>query len=127
MSYKGWNEVEFGVILSPMQENGVEALEKQPEDRKYTEFSSYTQSVAYWRVNKPIYNAHTCINCLFCWVYCPDASIIARDGNMSNVDYTHCKGCGICAQVCPSNPKSLIMFNDREEPENALKSWPEKK
>jgi pyruvate ferredoxin oxidoreductase delta subunit len=29
--------------------------------------------------------------------------------------------------VCPTNPKSLLMFNETEENEDALALWPEKK
>ncbi len=33
--------------------------------------------------------------------FCPDSSIPVRDGRRTDFDYDHCKGCGICAQVCP--------------------------
>jgi pyruvate ferredoxin oxidoreductase delta subunit len=45
---------------------------------------------------------------------------------MQGVDYDHCKGCGICVEVCPTNPKSLLMFNENEKNEVALTKWPEK-
>ena len=38
-----------------------------------------------------------------------------------------CKGCGLCVSVCPTNPKSLLMFNEFETVEDALASWPVKK
>jgi len=36
-----------------------------------------------------------------CWLYCPDSSVIVSDEKMKEFDYDHCKGCGICAKVCP--------------------------
>ena len=33
---------------------------------------------------------------------CPDSSIpVDADGKRTDFDYDHCKGCGICAEVCP--------------------------
>ncbi|MBU1061932.1 MAG: 4Fe-4S binding protein [Candidatus Omnitrophica bacterium] len=54
-----------------------------------------------WRIFRPEKNKIKCINCLFCWIYCPDSSIIVKDEKMVGFDYEHCKGCGICAKVCP--------------------------
>lgn len=123
---KGWNEFDIGSVLFPLGEDGVQAQEKKPESRSYTENSSRSASVAHWRVKKPIHNHDYCINCFFCWVYCPDASILAKDDQMSGVDYKHCKGCGICVSVCPTNPKSLLMFDEVEEEQDAFKKWPQK-
>jgi pyruvate ferredoxin oxidoreductase delta subunit len=46
---------------------------------------------------------------------------------MLGIDYDHCKGCQVCVEVCPTNPKSLLMFVEAEEIETALAQWPEKK
>ena len=54
-----------------------------------------------WRTFRPEKNAKKCTNCLMCWIYCPDSSINVADGKMASFDYEHCKGCGICASVCP--------------------------
>ncbi len=113
MNYKGWNEFEAGSVLFPF-DKGNAAVEKHADSRNYREDSSYKASVAHWRVEKPVHNVEHCINCYFCWVYCPDSSILVRDEKMSGVDYVHCKGCGVCVDVCPTNPKSLLMFSDYE-------------
>jgi len=123
-TYKGWDEFEIGTLLFPLKETPSEVNTVHSEDRAYTENSSYAASVAHWRVEKPIFNGDHCINCFFCWLYCPDSSILARDEKMSGIDYVHCKGCGVCASVCPTNPKSLIMFNDHESSDVALNNWP---
>ena len=54
-----------------------------------------------WRTFRPEMNEKKCINCMLCWMYCPDAAIKVEDGKMVGFDYEHCKGCGICAKVCP--------------------------
>ncbi|HIY44040.1 MAG TPA: 4Fe-4S dicluster domain-containing protein [Candidatus Helicobacter avistercoris] len=125
---KGWNEFEIGSVLFPFEssEDGIKVQEKLPEKRAYTENSSKQASVAHWRVQKPVHNNNICINCFNCWVYCPDGAILARDEKLSGVDYVHCKGCGVCVQVCPTNPKSLLMFDENEENTDALAKWPQK-
>ncbi len=57
-----------------------------------------------------------CINCLLCWVYCPDMSIQVENGRFKGIDYRYCKGCGVCAQVCPGKRgnKALMMLLDEE-------------
>ncbi|NOX97444.1 MAG: ferredoxin [Nitrospirae bacterium] len=54
-----------------------------------------------WRTYRPIWDKEKCKNCLLCWIYCPDSSIILKDGKMVGQDYRFCKGCGICARECP--------------------------
>jgi len=67
-----------------------------------------------WRTFRPIWDEEKCIHCLTCWVYCPDAAIIVKDGKMVGIDYDHCKGCGICANHCPSKVHALQMVNESE-------------
>lgn len=31
----------------------------------------------------------------------PDSSIPVKDGKRLDFDFKHCKGCGICVEVCP--------------------------
>jgi pyruvate ferredoxin oxidoreductase delta subunit len=45
---------------------------------------------------------------------------------MVGVDYDHCKGCAICVEVCPTNPKSLLMFAEQEDEDKVLAEWPTK-
>ncbi len=54
-----------------------------------------------WRSFRPVYHSEKCIHCLQCWIYCPDTSIPVKDGKRQETDLDHCKGCGICAEVCP--------------------------
>ena len=72
-----------------------------------------------WRTNRPIIDREKCINCLICWRYCPDASIIPDEGKFGSFDYKHCKGCGICASVCPTHAISMISEDEIEKEEEA--------
>ncbi len=123
----GWDEVSQGTILTSFEGDATDIANKAAEERVYSDFNSYTASVASWRVIKPVFNRDICIDCQNCWVWCPDSSILSRDKQMLGIDYDHCKGCQVCSEVCPTNPKSLIMFNEHEELETALSQWPEKK
>lgn len=55
-----------------------------------------------WRIERPELDRSKCIRCLLCWIYCPDMSIVRIDGGAVEIDYDFCKGCGICAEVCPT-------------------------
>ena len=123
----GWDEVTQGVALNSFNGTTEGAAFLTQEQRDYSEFNSYTATVASWRVMKPVFNRDICIDCQNCWVWCPDTAIISRDKQMLGIDYDHCKGCGICVEVCPTNPKSLLMFNEAADNDEALASWPEKK
>lgn len=123
---KGWNEFDAGALLFSFNDKVDSIATTLAEDRPYSESNSFTASVADWRIIKPVFNKDYCIDCQFCWVYCPDVSIIARDKKMVGVDYDHCKGCQICVEVCPTNPKSLLMFEEAKDEDEAIAEWPEK-
>lgn len=61
-----------------------------------------------WRTDKPILDMAKCIHCLLCVPVCPDTSIPTEDGKRLDFDYDHCKGCGICAKVCPVKCITMI-------------------
>ncbi|OGS19989.1 MAG: ferredoxin [Elusimicrobia bacterium RIFOXYA2_FULL_39_19] len=65
-----------------------------------------------WRNEKPVLDKSKCINCLFCWIYCPDSSVYVEEGKVTGFDYDHCKGCGICAYMCP---KKCIAMQKEEK------------
>ncbi|GEM_PF-69019 len=66
-----------------------------------------------WRDQKPTYREAICVNCLLCWVRCPEVAIITEGGRMRGFNYDYCKGCGICAHTCPSG--AIEMVPEEEE------------
>lgn len=48
-----------------------------------------------------------CTHCLMCWVMCPDNCIMIQADRIVGVDEYYCKGCEICIEVCPTDPKSF--------------------
>ena len=36
-----------------------------------------------WRSFRPKWVEENCIHCLFCWIYCPDSSVIVKDEKMA--------------------------------------------
>ncbi len=123
----GWNEVTQGSVLPSFDGDATGIANKKAEERNYSDYNSYSATVSSWRVIKPVFNIDVCIDCQNCWVWCPDSSILSRDKQMLGIDYDHCKGCEVCVEVCPTNPKSLLMFSEYEDLGDALASWPEKK
>lgn len=67
-----------------------------------------------WRSFRPIFDEKKCTNCLLCWIYCPDSSILVKDGKIIGIDLDHCKGCGICAEICPPKIKAITMTDEKQ-------------
>jgi len=67
-----------------------------------------------WRSIRPIFYKDRCINCMRCWISCPDDAIIVEDEEVKGVDYDYCKGCGLCHYVCPVKPKAYEMVPETE-------------
>ncbi|MGQ9631558.1 MAG: 4Fe-4S dicluster domain-containing protein [bacterium] len=66
-----------------------------------------------WRTERPKLDPEKCTNCLTCWIYCPDSAIIVKEGKVY-FDYDICKGCGICANVCPPKIQAIAMVDISE-------------
>jgi pyruvate ferredoxin oxidoreductase delta subunit len=64
-----------------------------------------------WRTKRPVLDKSKCINCLLCFIYCPDSAVIVKDGKIDKIDLDYCKGCGICSEVCPK--KAIKMVRER--------------
>jgi len=96
MKPKGWKELPIGGMI----------LDAGNAD---------TYPTGGWRSERPIWIEENCIQCMFCWIFCPDSSVTTtKDGERGPFDLKHCKGCGVCAMECPSKKKAIIMVNEAE-------------
>lgn len=92
---KGWRDVTIGGLVEPG--------------------TSEAYNTGSWRTYRPVWHADRCIHCLQCWAFCPDGSIVAKDEKFGGFDYFHCKGCGLCAKVCPvKGDKAITMMLETE-------------
>jgi pyruvate ferredoxin oxidoreductase delta subunit len=60
-----------------------------------------------WRTIRPLLDASLCVGCWHCYLCCPDG-VIFKSGDVIDVDYDFCKGCGVCANVCPKKAISMV-------------------
>jgi pyruvate ferredoxin oxidoreductase delta subunit len=61
-----------------------------------------------WRIrSRPKYLQKNCIACKMCLLICPEGCILGKEKNTFISDYNFCKGCGLCAEVCPK--QDIIM------------------
>jgi len=93
MKDKGWKDIPLGGLI----------LEAGNAERYKT---------GSWRTFRPIWDEEVCIQCLRCWIYCPDNSIVVREEKMVDINYDYCKGCGICSTECPS--EAIKMMEEAE-------------
>ena len=51
-----------------------------------------------------------CESCDLCRYFCPDLCITRNEEiNAIEIDYDFCKGCGICASVCPKGAIKIVL------------------
>jgi len=48
-----------------------------------------------------------------CWVHCPEPAIKRLEDDKVEIDYDYCKGCGICAEVCPVKAITMVMEGEQ--------------
>ncbi len=83
--------------------------------------NSSEKNTGTWRTERPVrmdevnlakitagLTAKKCTDCMLCFHFCPDFSIVIEDGMIHGIDLEHCKGCGICKNVCPFNALAII-------------------
>ena len=61
-----------------------------------------------WRSMRPVTDKEKCTKCAQCWMHCPDAAMVQQDDGTYAANLDYCKGCGICAQVCPVSCIEMI-------------------
>lgn len=66
-----------------------------------------------WRSGlRPQFIEENCIQCLFCWLYCPHFAIRVENGKVTGFNYDYCTGCGLCAEECPTKEKAIVMVKE---------------
>jgi 2-oxoacid:acceptor oxidoreductase delta subunit (pyruvate/2-ketoisovalerate family) len=62
-----------------------------------------------WRTGvKPSVQLDRCVNCLLCWLYCPDSAIRLDGDTFAGFELDLCKGCELCAAVCPVDAIEMV-------------------
>ena len=66
-----------------------------------------------WKTFTPDLDLDKCTVCLTCVMLCPDGAIRLRpELGKIEFDFSFCKGCGICANECPT--KAITMKIEQE-------------
>lgn len=65
-----------------------------------------------WRTFDPVVNREECNKCRTCWLHCPEAVISIDEEGFPVWDFDYCKGCGICAEVCPKKCIEMVRTSD---------------
>lgn len=86
-----WDEMPIGASLKRTNHDGEDVGPA----------STYQHHTGQWKWSTPRYKKDKCIKCLRCWWSCPDAAIVRQDDDYMRWDLEYCKGCGICADICP--------------------------
>lgn len=62
-----------------------------------------------WRTGlRPEVDLEQCVDCLLCWLYCPDSAVVLEDTAFAGFDLDVCKGCELCAVVCPTGAVRMV-------------------
>ena len=62
-----------------------------------------------WRTMRPVIEPEHCHRCWWvCSTFCPDGAISVGPGGVPAIDYDHCKGCLVCAAVCPHHAITVV-------------------
>jgi 2-oxoacid:acceptor oxidoreductase delta subunit (pyruvate/2-ketoisovalerate family) len=62
-----------------------------------------------WRTGlKPEADLPRCVDCLLCWLYCPDSAVVLDGTTLAGFDLDVCKGCEICAEMCPTGAIEMV-------------------
>jgi len=62
-----------------------------------------------WRTGvMPSVELSKCVDCLLCWLHCPDSAVVLGGTTFEGFDYDYCKGCEICAEVCPTDAIEMV-------------------
>lgn len=81
-------------------------IQQYPIGPCYTGGHLVTENAS-WRTEKPLIDKDSCVNCLICYLSCPEGVIFKSEGKV-DIDYAFCKGCGICAVECKTKAITMV-------------------
>jgi 2-oxoacid:acceptor oxidoreductase delta subunit (pyruvate/2-ketoisovalerate family) len=63
-----------------------------------------------WRTGlRPEVDLEKCVDCLLCWLYCPDSAVLIENGGtFAGFDLRYCKGCELCSVACPTGAIAMV-------------------
>lgn len=61
-----------------------------------------------WKTEYPHLEKSKCVDCLLCYIYCPEKCISVSDGRIDKIDLRYCKGCGICGAECKKDAIEMV-------------------
>jgi len=69
-----------------------------------------------WKTFFPVRDPEKCTRCLTCVMFCPEGAIkwLPEKGDIW-FDMSFCKGCGICANECPTKAITMKLPKQNEE------------
>ena len=85
-----------------------------PSGEKIGPGAAISRITGTWSHEKAYVDPEKCIQCLQCLFHCPEGTI-HRDGEKVQVIKKYCKGCGVCAAVCPVKAITLNKIEDYSE------------
>ncbi len=62
-----------------------------------------------WRSMHPEIDKEKCVKCGTCYILCPDMCYEEDEEGYYNVNLYYCKGCGICAAICPKGAITMVL------------------
>jgi len=71
-----------------------------------------------WRIYRPRHKQKDCIGCRNCELMCPDGAVYRIDKKKFDADMDACKGCGICAEMCPVDDIDMVLEAEGERQDN---------